>query len=428
MRYIFLIPLFLLWNILCAAKPDITAKYWHYRKRLWQEFVVTGTGPGRSICAAQSVRLADGRRALYFGDVMTYHGWYISALATEYALLQRAGAPTDITLRELCFALQAVERLDRLAETLYTTPDGQPGQPALNGFFVRDDIDSSYRHFFPGTDLVYSDLLLGRETSGRLMSDNEMSQDQVIHLLQGLCLTYMLLPPETAWDGYCPALRASETGLRILRFMSQNNWYMRNPVTQQPLYRGADARIFSGPLYRVAVFLNGGLAPEGIRKPAAVSALAWPATQTGLIPVFFNRAMVMLLAAEGNAWGGPVRTGEVLKLYDCLWDKPIFPLVHRILYRNGNPGGSNLARRVEKLLQEAPANGPESNSPGTWNATNRWLAARKSYRQSDSFFPQASHTGLDYMVLHNVYMLVYAGKTGSITPMPEEVRNTFRIR
>jgi len=413
---------------LMLQAQGITDTYWNYRARLWDKFVVTGSGPGRSICVAQSVRLKDGRKALYFGDVITYHGWYISALATEYALLKRSGAPAHITLQELCFALQAVERLDLLAETLYADSSGQYGQPALNGFFVRDDIDSSYVRFFPGTDLVLSDYLLGQQTPERPMSDNEMSQDQVIHLLQGLCLTYALLPPEVQHEGYHPGPRASEMGLRILRFMSQNNWHIQNPVSGKPLYRGPDARIFSGPLYKVACFLNGGLPPEGVEKPAAVSAFAWPLTQTGLIPVFFNRTMVMLLATEGNAWGGKCRTAEVLHLYDKLWDKPVFPLVHSLLYRNGQPGSKAFAQRVKKLLAEAPPQGPAKNTEGTWNASNRWLASRKNYRRSDSFFPEAENPGLDYMVLHNVYLLVYDKAPASHFRMPESVAAGFRIR
>lgn len=427
MRYL-LLSITALMSMSMLQAQDITEKYWAYRKRLWDGFVVTGTGPGRSICAAQAITMKDGRRGLYFGDVITYHGWYVSALATEYALLKRSGAPADITLQELCYALQAVERLDLLAETLYADASGRYGEPALNGFFVRDDIDTSYKRFFPGTQLIYSDYLLGQQTPARPMSDNEMSQDQVIHLLQGLCLTYALLPEDAAFNGYAPRSKAAETGLRILRFMSQNNWHIQNPVTGKPLYRGPDARIFSRPLYRVGVFLNGGAVPEGVEKPAAVSSFSWPLTQTGLIPVFFNRAMVMLLATEGNAWGGTKRTGEVLKLYDRLWDKPVFPLVHRVLYRNAKPGSPAFARRVEKLLLEAPAGGPARNTPGTWNASNRWLASRKSYRQGDSFFPEAQNTGLDYMVLHNVYRLVYEDPAASSFRMPDTVKDTFRVR
>jgi len=428
MRDLFLNITALLMSMSLLQAQDITAKYWSYRKRLWDGFVVTGTGPGRSICAAQSIKLKDGRRGLYFGDVITYHGWYISALATEYALLKRSGAPADITLQELCYALQAVERLDLLAETLYADTSGQYGRPALNGFFVRDDIDTSYKNFFPGTGVIYSDYLLGQQTPSRPMSDNEMSQDQVIHLLQGLCLTYALLPDEAAFNGYAPRRQAAETGLRILRFMSQNNWHIHNPVTGKPLYRGADARIFSRPLYRVGVFLNGGTAPAGLARPATVSAFTWPLTQTGLIPVFFNRTMVMLLATEGNAWGGKKRTGEVLKLYDRLWDKPVFPLLHRVLHRDAKPGSKAFAQRVEKLLAEAPPDGPARNTPGTWNSSNRWLASRKSYRQGDSFFPEAGNTGLDYMVLHNVYQLVYGNRADSSFSMPDAVRNAFRVR
>mgnify|MGYP007022323200 CR=1 FL=1 len=73
---------------------------------------------------------------LQYGDQTIKLGWYIGVLATEYRLRMNHGTGIDpqIILEELWSALEAYERLDKLAETVY----GEP--PSLNGFFLRDDI------------------------------------------------------------------------------------------------------------------------------------------------------------------------------------------------------------------------------------------------------------------------------------------------
>lgn len=68
-------------------------------------------------------------------DATMYLGWYIGVLATEYRLATNQGGwNTDDILLELWSALEAYERLDRMAETVL----GQP--PSLNGYFLRDDV------------------------------------------------------------------------------------------------------------------------------------------------------------------------------------------------------------------------------------------------------------------------------------------------
>jgi hypothetical protein len=82
------------------------------------------------------------------------HGNYIAVLATEFALLDRAGQDVLPTVRELVSALQALERLDASCEhDLYSNPVSPNN---LNGLLMRDDIpvDFAHNNFSTSWDLV----------------------------------------------------------------------------------------------------------------------------------------------------------------------------------------------------------------------------------------------------------------------------------
>jgi hypothetical protein len=66
-------------------------------------------------------------------------GWYLAVLSTEWALLNKQGQSTADVERELFFALEALNRLDRHAEELYGINNSLP-----NGLLARDDIKETY--------------------------------------------------------------------------------------------------------------------------------------------------------------------------------------------------------------------------------------------------------------------------------------------
>ncbi len=109
-------------------------KYWHYRYRLVNYFMVVGEGQGMSLPAY--VRNRWGNRQIDWGETPRYLGWYIGVLATEYRLLANTGGVPNQTKMELYYALKALERLDKSAEPVYN-----PGSPEkLDGFILREDI------------------------------------------------------------------------------------------------------------------------------------------------------------------------------------------------------------------------------------------------------------------------------------------------
>jgi len=95
-------------------------KYWHYRYRLVNQFMVVGGGKGQSLPA--TVRNKYGSGILDWGETPRYMGWYLGVLATEYRLLQNNGQSVERTLTELYYALRAIELRTRVVVKMVLYP------------------------------------------------------------------------------------------------------------------------------------------------------------------------------------------------------------------------------------------------------------------------------------------------------------------
>ena len=137
-------------------------KYWFYRYRLINDFMMMGTEEGMSI-PCQARRWDHGafhNHSLDFTDATIQLGHYIQVLATEHAQLNSNGLSTHRSDDELSLAINAFNRIDIWAEAYCYDLDnsigsypGYPGTVAspiippmpsagstLNGFFIRDDV------------------------------------------------------------------------------------------------------------------------------------------------------------------------------------------------------------------------------------------------------------------------------------------------
>ena len=116
-----------------CGQNNLEDKYWIYRDRLLNEFMI-GIGPGTGYSIPATARdTMEG--SLWWTDCTIEHGQYIGVLATEYKWLALEGEDTGETIRELYYALYALNRLDYFAEAYFG------GTRSLNGFFIRDDVD-----------------------------------------------------------------------------------------------------------------------------------------------------------------------------------------------------------------------------------------------------------------------------------------------
>jgi hypothetical protein len=97
-------------------------KYREYRERLREKFVwISQFNDHGSNLVASKTKAYAGRDSdmIDFGDTMWWMGFYLAMLATEYKLLENEWASTTKTLKELKYALDALERLDLYAESYY---------------------------------------------------------------------------------------------------------------------------------------------------------------------------------------------------------------------------------------------------------------------------------------------------------------------
>lgn len=128
-------------SILSNAQSDAEnlTKYWHYRYRLDNYFMVVGEKSGMSMPADIRNRFGN---VLDWGEGPVYLGYYIGVLATEYRLLKDNNQNTDRTLTQLYYAINAAVRIDYAADCY--SEWGTNHSCAVNGFLIRDDVPASF--------------------------------------------------------------------------------------------------------------------------------------------------------------------------------------------------------------------------------------------------------------------------------------------
>ena len=131
------------------------AKYWFYRWRLRNDFMVMGEGPGQSLVAEQ--RNPNRNEYIKWSDAMIMHGYYLTMLALEHKILEDKGRWEDLknNERELYYAIKAFERVDYNSETFYSSDGDKDDEdifrlgdntlaPDVNGYFHRDDVPPDF--------------------------------------------------------------------------------------------------------------------------------------------------------------------------------------------------------------------------------------------------------------------------------------------
>lgn len=214
----------------CSFSQDYEyQKYWYYRKRLQEKFMVKGSsgncelGKGGKSTIITNINVYSpfiineglpdeikfNIRAFDVGDGSMRLGWYIGVLATEYKLLENAKQPTDAVMHELYLALMAFERLDAIAEKRFSK---NAEDCRIDGFFVRDDVSNDFafeymrrQNWIPSKD-AYINAAASLDfidrypfyKSGYIENEKEivwqkptgdyMSKDHISHMLLGMAL------------------------------------------------------------------------------------------------------------------------------------------------------------------------------------------------------------------------------------------------
>jgi len=143
------------------------AKYWIWRDRLLNDFMVpgycTGCGiifntRGSSWCMGYPPLDTNTTFWTYGGFDIGDEGWemgeYLIVLASEWRLLYNSGLPTDKTELEIYYELKTIDRLDNDAEKYWTWYWKNKGDPInyysdglLDGFMIKDDVFEDFLYY-----------------------------------------------------------------------------------------------------------------------------------------------------------------------------------------------------------------------------------------------------------------------------------------
>ncbi|MBT3208834.1 MAG: T9SS type A sorting domain-containing protein [Bacteroidetes bacterium] len=459
-------------------------KYWYYRDRLKTHFMVVdnNNAQGTNIPAGRRYDEEEGgvmKTVLKWGDASAYLGMYISVLATEYRLLKDNQQDYSETLQELKNALQAFERLDKYAEYWWHDPHSIDLPNDINGFFIRDDVGSdplsSYNYILnhpnslltqSGITTIKSDFINGDDGGHPC----EMSKDQVWLILPSLALVESLVdePNYIIQDvlganvtfrewvrkithrviSYCQG-QPYEISFPPIIITYPCDWYIYNPVTSQAVRRGPDV-IEDGLFY--TWYFNFGFAEAGnsITDLQNYSSLHCNLSDTrgtdfredarfqaSYNPVSFYSfgSLISIMNGEsswqGLGWGGDSFTYyEFLRhvMLDVHWYEHL-RLIRGIIHSFSDISYSqqNARQTYLDLLNSAPECGPYNFNEIVngywaqldWSSLNRliwpeWLG--------DSNDKMGHYSGLDYMLLHNLFCLTYENfienvEIGDVSPI-----------
>lgn len=440
-------------------------KYWFYRHRLLNDFMVKGDCQGCSeIINERGYKPPNSTDPLpsyknKWGDQLFNLGEYISVLATEFKILQDNNQPTDTTIQELYYAIRAFNRLDYNAEKYLAIAKGLSHTQSasdLNGFFIRDDVPENFLNLNPRlangvtssllATIVDSDFQDAMDKSPNYNDKTfAMSHDQVWPMFMGLALvrkflyagiSYQNLPLNEVDGNSDIWIEASNITNRIMNsFHHPNllqNWTIVNPLENnhsniqgyqigELSYGAAEAACF---IENVNTSINPGLIIHTCDNfhdsYSYINAPAWNNFGKGignLLAFNYEDFKIQLLAAIGNSWwlNNPLpffpfppinTTASELGVRAILRDNQHLPLLRQVLHSGTNPISQST---YENLLNSAPCEGPRC----FWNSTSQcstfeW-SSRDRLHTSDERgggSSQGEYAGLDYMLYYNLYNII----------------------
>jgi len=428
----------------CDRDLEALRRYWHYRRRLVNDFLVVGDCCGCSLPAFTRDKKLD------WADSGIVFSWYISVLATEYKLLSDSGQSTSQTEQELYYAIKAFNRLDSTAEPYWRAWKQNGSVPECittfdppNGFFIRDDVPSNFLQgggasLVPG---VYSHYSITEIDSGFItgvhkegFGPREQSLDQTYPLILAFGLVSKFLPPGVKVSGTSLSDEARHIVTRMVDHMRSGYfgrpWVIQNPATgecpkgvnwtkscgvgdqEKCICGGANNLGFS---YGITMahcevdtdFSSTKLQCESgyVDPVAALTRPVWLAFEP-LNTIGKEEIKILALAATGDSW---LTTGFNVgrqALYNDLEDKA---LVHQAFF-----GGPAFIPRshFQCLIDTAPCEGPSGQGPFEWSSNSRF---RNAENRGSGFLQD--YNGLDYMLLYNLYRIAY----GNAVSVPYKV-------
>ncbi len=443
-------------------------KYWNYRERLVNNFIAIGSESGQSLPFGTRNEREFPRLEHGEGPIML--GQYLGVLATEYKLLKKNNSNTTQTLKELYYALYAFNRLDLIAETV----NGYNKKPKLDGFFVREDFPDDFvkknpalnKHSINTEKFIYGsgktfhvkctnhkgtqccDVYVDKNCNvkenpkgyAKKYNHVPMSMDQILGVLLGVSLVNELVDDNASYQNKLfqdnenkIKQEAKNIAERIISYAKKYHWTPKDPDGD---YNGdCDFRGNASPNYfknntTMLVFSRffSKIGTNIFGKKYTYIPLIDFLDGVGSIQAdnfkgdFWNRRMYIEMITLSNRDNNLfLSTGKkVLKASKKYNWEPYYYNLGVILHdwkRN-----KTIEKKGLEMLNSAPFNGPFYHgitdfSKYGWATKNRFSASLGE-QYNGWRFPEitGNYIGLDYMLLHNMYLLV-ANKSESFAQL-----------
>ena len=389
-------------------------KYQHFRNRLKTEMMyVSGDGMEKASYLPMERRyMKNGKSLGYWADATWWQGHYVSVLATEYYLKKLRGESTDSTLHELRQAITAYNRLDMNAEHCWYCDTCED----LNGFYLRDDVDDGDIPFLP-VDTVDSDYQgCGRKNS----TSNAPSQDQAWASYLGFALTLKLVD-DTA---LCNEVRSiAKRMVKIMQYTDpkgNEHWQITNPVNGMVIQIEGDIKWLRYAHATIGTILSGEDMHFG-RSNKALWKSSWNVAQNN---VFISKsgnfrwygimALSVVMNDDGrgssNCYDWLIKNcNKIASMRPDLEQSLIFPhlpLINVVLYGYNGKKAQPKDKYLE-YLNSAPEGGA-----GTYTENGEVKRTQAPWHTLSLFCPWhnkdvGEFNMLDYMLLYNLYQIVY---------------------
>lgn len=446
-----------------VSEANINAhRYWNYRNRLRNDFMILSTAQGGCL-PAEAILVGGSHKFGRWGDTNIKLGWYLGTLATEIHMLKHPeifpgfGGPGDLhnATVELFCALVAVERLDKLGEQAMWNDNpvnvakylGSAGYqwPDSPGFLVRDDVgeptgtalglDGGMSDFSPAWGAGFP--IPSPLNASEFRKNREMSQDQAVHILLGLALVKRFVPPDLQYDNVALRGWAIEKADQIVTYIAHghtsagdvagvpiqqhSSWMIEEPVSPEIHWLGHcpvclgwfDPFHPTDPNHMDLVdrgsdarafalgFATAGEWISGKHFPVdpPESAL-WQYVPLDALLSSDNMHMSMALASIGESWG--ILTSTYLETMAPRNDFYAYPLINAMLRHDGTISPT-VDDAIRGMLLAAPYGGPNNSASGGWASQHRFITSKGQHEVS--FGLETRFNGLDYTLLHNLYYI-----------------------
>ena len=221
-----IITLFIISNnaINAQSHQQNLEKYWHYRERLREKFIVISQNVEEEGVNIPAGDIYNKKDTISWSDGNSIMSHYLSLLSTELWLLKSNGQDYSTTIKELYYAMLAMERLDLYSESHWRKFKGKltlnvktdfekddnkdiinnlgkipitsthtPTKADINGMHLRDDV-TPYFWSKNNTHFSVNDFSSSYKQGSHPLE--EISQDVMYHNIEGLALVAKLVDAE----------------------------------------------------------------------------------------------------------------------------------------------------------------------------------------------------------------------------------------